>query len=115
MPMQAVVETGRLAPAAVTPIRGNRAFVLRDRTMPLLSLCDLLGLPNADPTGEMTTLVVAVADQQVGIVIDAIEERMETVTRPLGGVLSGIRGIAGTTVLGDGRVLLVLDIAELVA
>lgn len=115
VPMQAVAETIRLAPAAVTPIRGNRAFVLRDRTMPLLSLCDLLGLPNADRTGEMTTLVVAAADQQVGIVIDAIEERMETVTRPLGGVLSGIRGVAGTTVLGDGRVLLVLDIAELVA
>lgn len=113
VPMQSVVETVRLDANAVTPIRSNRAFVLRDRTLPLLSLSDLLGLPAIDQASEITVLVLNIAGQQVGITIDAIEERMETVTRPLGGLLTGMPGVAGTTVLGDGRVLLVLDVAGL--
>ena len=115
VPMPTVVETVRVAPDAITPIRAGRAFVLRSRTVPLLSLSTLLELPDAAPTGhELTVLVLDIRGERVGIIIDAIAERLETVTRPLGGVLRGIRGIAGTTVLGDGRILLVLDVAELI-
>jgi two-component system chemotaxis sensor kinase CheA len=38
---------------------------------------------------------------------------MEVILKPLDGLLSGMPGIAGTTLLGDGRILLVLDIAEM--
>ncbi len=114
VPMQDVVETVRIKADAITPIRTNRAFVLRDRTIPLLSLSDLLGLPSAIPAGEMIVLVMDLADQLVGSVIDGINERIETITRPLGGLLSGMPGMAGTAVLGSGQVLLVLDMAELV-
>jgi len=115
VPMPSVVETVRVAQDAITPIRAGRAFVLRDRTVPLLSLSRLLDLPDAAPSEkELTVLVLDIHGEPVGIIIDAIAERLETVTRPLGGVLRGIRGIAGTTVLGDGRVLLVLDVAGLI-
>jgi len=114
VPIASVAETVRVNPKDVTPIRDNRAFVLRDRTVPLLALSALLGLPDTAPGEEMTVLVLAVADQRVGIVVDAIAERVETITRPLGGLLTGVPGIAGTSVLGTGQVLLVLDIAELI-
>lgn len=114
LPMQAVVETVRVSSHSVTPIRGNRAFVLRDSTIPLLLLGDLLGQPDTQPSGEMTVLIVAIAEQRVGIVVDAIAERIETITRPMGGLLTGMPGVAGTTVLGNGQVLLVLDMAELI-
>lgn len=115
VPLQAVIETVRVRANAITPIRDNRAFVLRNRTVPLLSLSSLLGLADtAAPAAELTVLVLAIDDQPVGIVVDAIAERMEMVTRPLGGLLTGISGIAGTTVLGDGSVLLVLDVAGLI-
>lgn len=114
VPMQAVLETVRITRHAVTPIRGNRAFVLREATLPLLSLSDLLGLTGTTEQDEMTVLVLSVANQRVGVVVDAIAERMETITRPLGGLLSGMPGMTGTTVLGNGRVLLVLDMAELI-
>jgi len=115
VPMQSVVETVRVRRSEITPIRGNRAFVLRDRTVPLLTLSALLGLSDdAAPADDLTVLVLGLEDQQVGVAIDAVAERMETITRPLGGLLSGVRGIAGTTVLGDGQVLLVLDAAGLI-
>ncbi|MGV8950692.1 MAG: chemotaxis protein CheA [Cypionkella sp.] len=114
VPMQTVLETVRVARHAVTPIRDNRAFVLRDTPVPLLSLSDLLGFPEMPSKTEMTVLILSVAEQRIGIVVDAIAERMETITRPLGGLLSGIPGVAGTTMLGNGQVLLVLDMEELI-
>jgi two-component system chemotaxis sensor kinase CheA len=44
--------------------------------------------------------------------IDAIQDRLEVVLKPLQGLLASARGYAGTTLLGDGRVLLVLDLKE---
>lgn len=115
VPMHSVVETVRVRQADITPIRGNRAFVLRDRTIPLLYLSSLLGLTeDVTPPDELTVLVLAIGDQHVGIAIDAIAERLETITRPLSGLVTGVRGIAGTTIMGDGRVLLVLDAAGLI-
>ncbi|WIJ25840.1 chemotaxis protein CheA [Devosia sp. RR2S18] len=114
VPMQDVVETVRIRPEAITSIRANRAFVLRDHTVPLLALSDLLGLAKAPPAEEMIVLVLELVDQRVGIIIDEINERIETISRPPGGLLKGMLGMAGTTVLGSGEVLLVLDVAELV-
>ena len=45
--------------------------------------------------------------------IDAIQDRLEVVLKPLQGLLSSARGYSGTTLLGDGRVLLVLDLKEI--
>jgi two-component system chemotaxis sensor kinase CheA len=115
VPMQSVLETVRVRRNAITPIRGHRAFVLRDRTVPLLSLSTLLELGDETAAEEdLMVLVLGLDDQQVGITIDAVAERMETITRPLVGLLTGVRGIAGTAVLGDGQVLLVLDAAGLI-
>ena len=61
----------------------------------------------------MTLVVVAAAGQLGGIRVDRLGERVEIMLAPLEGLLSGAPGIAGTTLLGDGRVLLVLNIAEL--
>ena len=48
----------------------------------------------------------------VGLVIDAFRERMEAIVRPLEGALAGVRGFAGTTLLGDGRVLRSIESAQ---
>jgi hypothetical protein len=49
----------------------------------------------------------------IALEIDAIEDRLEVVLKPLQGLLSNARGYAGTTLMGDGRVLLVLDLKEI--
>lgn len=115
IPISDILETQKLPSAAVQPIRAGRAFILRDRTIPLLDLADLLQIPRAKGTcADLLVLVVRAGDDRIGVVVDAIAERTETLTRPLSGVLQGVPGIAGTTLLGDGRVLLVLDLEELI-
>ena len=59
-------------------------------------------------------MVVNVGGELVGLVVDAFRERMETVVKPLSGILEGLPGFTGTALLGDGRVLLILDPAELI-
>jgi two-component system chemotaxis sensor kinase CheA len=115
IPIGDVIETQKVPVAAVQLVRGNRAFILRDRTVPLLHLGQLLnttGLKEA--SNEMKVLIIQSGAERIGIAVDTIAERVETLTRPLAGLLQGMTGIAGTTLLGDGKVLLVLNLEELI-
>ena len=115
IPIEGIVETLRLPAAAIMPVRSGEAFVLRDGTIPLLHLGTLLQLDlERRPAGDARVLVVEANGRRVGIAVDAIAERAETLMRPLSGLLRGMPGIAGTTLLGDGRVLLVLDLEALI-
>jgi two-component system chemotaxis sensor kinase CheA len=62
---------------------------------------------------EAIVVVTADAGQLSGIRVDRLGQRMQVILKPLEGLLAGTPGISGTTVLGDGRVLLVLDLAEM--
>ena len=114
IPMSDIVEIHKLDASAIQPIRAGRAFVLRNRTIPLMHLADLLRIKVPAPEhGEIKVLLMRAAGDLIGIAIDTIAERTQTLTRPLAGLLNGIPGIAGTTLTGDGKVLLVLDMEEL--
>ena len=114
IPLDGVVETVRVAKEAVMRVGVAHAIVLRDRTIPVFDLARTLGVnvERADET-EAIIVVVAFGDQLGGIQVDRLGDRMEVMLAPLEGLLSGTPGLAGTTLLGDGRVLLVLDIGEL--
>lgn len=123
IPFDYIVETTRFPRAGIRPVGDGFGCVLRGRTLPILSLAALLGgtapsrqvgLPFDDQAGELKLLVVAVGDEHVGISVDGFADRMDVVLRPLGGLLSGLRGTLGTALLGDGRVLIVLNVAELI-
>ncbi|MBE9607107.1 chemotaxis protein CheA [Acetobacteraceae bacterium H6797] len=117
VPIEGIAETLRLPRGAIEPIGGGEAFVLREKTVPLLRLDRLLGHEaSAEPAGEMARLLVVTAGaQQVGIEVDAVTGRADVLLRPLSGLLTGVPGLQGTALQGDGRVLLVLDMAELLA
>ena len=115
IPIEAVVESLRLPVAMIQPIGGGEAFVSRGRTLPLLRLADLLGLPPRPRQGTVARLlVVRCGDQPVGIEVDGFSERMDLLLRPMSGLLSGMAGLSGSALMADGRVLLVLDVPELV-
>ena len=114
IPLDAVVETVRVPQADIAAVGAAQAIVLRDRTIPVLTLASVLGATTAVlDEGDVTIVITAVAGQLCGIRVDRVGERMEVILKPLEGLLSGTPGITGTTLLGDGRVLLVLDIGEM--
>lgn len=114
VPLEAVVETARVKAASVTPVRAGRAFVWRDRPLPLLNLATLLNLPEPAPQAETRVLIVNAGDDLAAVAVDGFGERIESPLRPMTGLLARAPGVAGTTLLGDGRVLMVLDLPELI-
>jgi two-component system, chemotaxis family, sensor kinase CheA len=116
IPLDAIVETLRVRREAIAEIGGARVIIHRNRTIPIVDLKQVLsaGKESGSTDEDDTAVVIAsVAGQLTGICVDHPGERMAVMLKPLDGLLSGTPGIAGTTVLGDGRVLLVLDIAEM--
>ena len=116
VPMDLVVETVRVSRFSIHTIKTQRTAVLRGRIVPLFALNELLGVPieqtmNGDE--ELAVLVVRVGAEHVGIVVDDFEETLEIILKPLDGVLSGLIGYAGTALMGDGSVLMVLNVKEL--
>jgi two-component system chemotaxis sensor kinase CheA len=114
LPMEAVVETVKIARKHIVPLGAMRAVVLRDRTIPVLDLAEVLGEERASPPRADALLVVVAVDGQLGALeVESLGERIDVMLKPMDGLLAGMPGIAGTTLLGDGRVLIVLDLAAL--
>jgi len=114
VPMEAVVETVRVPRERIVRVGAAEAFVMRDCTMPLVNLAEALGLPDhAREAPHANVVVTATAGQLAALEVDAFGEHMEVMLKPMEGLLAGLPGVAGTTLLGDGRVLIVLDMQEL--
>lgn len=114
IPLDRVVETQRVRREDIRPVGAGRAFVLRDRTVPLIELGELLGHTENREPDEATVVIAWGAGQLVAIEVDSLRERMDVMLSPPAGLLSRIPGILGTTLLGDGGVLLVLDLEYVV-
>jgi two-component system, chemotaxis family, sensor kinase CheA len=114
LPLDTVVETTIVDRNLVIPVGSGRAIVLRDRTVPLVDLANMLGIPRspADPS-QARIVVMSVGTQIAGLEVDHLGERMDVMLKPMDGLLAGVKGIAGTTLLGDGRVLIVLNTEEM--
>lgn len=113
--MDAVSETVRVTPDRIIRIKNNDGIVLRDRVVPIVSLAARMRLPERDKdrTGGRPLIVIEAAGKIAAFEVDAIRDRLDVVLKPMHGLLEGVRGFAGTTLLGNGQVLLVLDAKEL--
>jgi two-component system chemotaxis sensor kinase CheA len=115
VPMDLIQGIVKIPRGDIVRIKGCEAFVLRDRVVPLLRLARLLDLAEeATAPDDIAILVVRVNGQTLGLGVSAFGEGMEVILKPLEGMLAKIVGYAGTALLGDGRVLLVLDLKELI-
>ncbi|MFC4157884.1 chemotaxis protein CheA [Chitinimonas lacunae] len=116
IPMDCVVETVRLPQAQIRGFKGERAAVLRDRLVPLHALSDLLELPEppqANEDGELAVLLVRLGGETVGLIVDSFDAAADLILKPFEGVLAGLTVYAGTALMGDGSVLMVLNPKEL--
>lgn len=94
-------------------LQGAEIYRLRGRLLPILRLHQILGL---EPTDRRETSLVVLTHESLtfGLVVDGVCDTEEIVVKPLGSELKQLQLFAGATIMGDGRVALILDVGGLV-
>ncbi len=88
--------------------------LLRDRLVPMVYLCDALGSPRAERGSRALNIVLVDAGTiEYGLVVGELHDTVEIVVKPMGRHLQGLVEYAGATILGDGQVAVILDVAGL--
>ncbi|MCA9732762.1 chemotaxis protein CheW [candidate division KSB1 bacterium] len=99
----------------IETVGGAEIYRLRGKLLPILRLGDMLHLSNAETNDlNSTNIIVLAADnREFGLIVDEILDTEEIVVKPLSKHLKEISSFAGATVMGDGRVALILDVVGL--
>ena len=111
VPQEYVIECTELTAAHRQPGRSG-ILDLRGSALPYIRLREVFGQSVGTPARE-NVIVVKVGEFHAGIAVDQLLGGMQAVIKPLGKVFRGISGIAGSTILGDGRVGLIIDVPGL--
>lgn len=112
LPLDSVVECLELPPEQTAAPHACGVVNLRGKPLPYLRLREHFALEGARPPRE-NVVVVQHGAQTAGVVVDALHGESSTVIKPLGAMFKGIPGVAGSSILGNGRVALILDVAGL--
>jgi two-component system chemotaxis sensor kinase CheA len=92
----------------------QKIFDLRGQPLPYIRLADIFQLAPV-PHDRQCLVVVKVGDSRAGIIVDRFVGELQAVIKPLGELLRGVAGFSGSTILGDGRVALLLDVPMLLS
>jgi len=84
-----------------------------DDIYPVVDLADELAVPGETKNGDGMLLRIRKSERRAALRCDAVNKQEEVVVKPLEGVLSGIPGLSGTAVLGDGNIVPILDVVTL--
>jgi two-component system chemotaxis sensor kinase CheA len=115
LPLSTVVESIRFKASDVHQIGGRETLRIRERVVPLLRLASLFGLSGAQRSSRRQyAVILGRGDRRVGLVVDRLQGQQEVVIKALDPAVSGAAfGVAGATIMGDGRVVLIIDVASL--
>jgi two-component system chemotaxis sensor kinase CheA len=114
VPQAAVREVIEVDPGAVRMLENNEIVPHRGGVLPLLRLAAVFTL-EARPRHPLHVLVIGAGHAATGIVVDRVVGQREIVVRAISDPMVRVTGISGATDLGDGRVVLILDLASLLA
>lgn len=109
LPLSSVIEVVSFVESAVNHVNSGRVIRIRDEVLPLITLDEITGDIDAGKTGSKYVVNLAVGIDRVGLVVDELLGQQEIVIKSLGNYLVNIEGIAGSTIIGDGRVIMILD------
>ncbi len=113
IPLAVVVETIRINKKDIKTIERQEVLKLRDEVLPLLRVSDFYGIKNEKEEENPYVVVVKSVERKIGLIVDRLLGQEEIVIKPLGDFLKNIKGISGATIMGDGKVTLIMDIATL--
>ena len=110
IPLSSVLETIRVDQRQFHLIGGQEVLKLRDIVLPLIRLQKIFNVqPIGDADDFCYVVVVGAAEKRMGLVVTRLVGQQEVAIKSLGNYLANIPGIAGSTILGDGRVALIID------
>lgn len=113
LPLASVIETVRISNDDIQTVDRHEVIKLRNSVLPLVRLGDIFRIPAENSkNGWLYVVVIGVAEKRVGIMVEKLYGQEEVVIKSLGEYVSP-KGIAGATILGDGRVTLIVDLAQL--
>jgi two-component system chemotaxis sensor kinase CheA len=111
IPAGSVVESLRFRPEEITRIGGRETLRLRDRIVPLFRLGSLFGHEDRPLGAHSYAVVLGRGEKRLGLAVDRLNGQQEVVIKALDPIVSGAGvGLAGATIMGDGRVVLILDV-----
>lgn len=114
IPLTSVLETVRVSIDSIYTIEGKNVLRLRDEVLSLVRLSDVFGVKQVFESNDLVyVVVIGVAESKLGIIVDIMVGQEEVVVKSMGDYLQNIRGIAGATVRGDGRIMLIVDVAAM--
>jgi two-component system chemotaxis sensor kinase CheA len=116
IPIFQVVETLRIRPSDIQTIKKKEAILLRGEVLPLIRLEDALSLREKNKISKNFLRIVVVSwfERKVGLIVENLIGDQEIVIKSLGDYIGNVAGISGASILGDGSIVLVLDISTLV-
>jgi two-component system chemotaxis sensor kinase CheA len=115
IPLSSVLETLRVDQRQFHIIGGQEVLKLRDMVLPLVRLEKVFGVQRSGEQDDFCYIVVVgSADKRMGLVVTRLVGQQEVAIKSLGNYLANVPGIAGSTILGDGRVALIIDPVGLV-
>ncbi len=117
IPLGSIIEVFRVHLDQIYTIKGKEVIKVRETILPLVSVSQLLkGRLNGEKEKNnkwQYVVEVGIAEKRYGIKVDELIGQQEVVIKSLGSYLGNINGIAGSTIMGDGTVVMILDIHEL--
>jgi len=114
IPLNNVVETLVVQPSEIYSIDQKQVLHLRDRFVSLVPLSQILSLPDTPDEGQKRyVIIVGVGEQRIGLLVDQLLGQEEVVIKTLGEFFDDVDLIAGATIMGDGSVVLILDIGHI--
>lgn len=115
IPLSSVLETLRVDQRQFHQIGGQEMLKLRDMVLPLIRLEHVFKVQKKYETDDFCyVVVVGAADKRIGLVVTRLVGQQEVAIKSLGSYLAKVPGIAGSTILGDGRVTLIVDPVALI-
>ncbi len=114
VPLNSVLEILEVRARDVRTLSTREVISLRGATLPLVRLGTFFALEGATAPDAFFVVVVGLAQERLGIVVDELVRQQDIVVKPLGAQLHGVRGVAGATDLGSRHTVLVLDVGAII-
>ena len=114
IPLGSIDSTINIQPTDIKTVRNKEVIVLRGEIIPIIRMEQTLQVPHVKDSDEIFVVVVHAGEAKAGIVVDNLIGQQEIVIKTLGNLFAGLKMFSGATVLGDGRVALILDVATMI-